>query len=177
MDAETENEPPSPTRRRGRPARKSQAPAAESADPFHPAPANQPEPLEQMEPVDGGFPEELPPANHASPGNFDISRIAMALAIVVFLFSQLAGLSQNADSMAWQSRNLDRQIENLRIARENVAGLVQQRQTVVDQAQRVTSSYNELFNDLLRLAETDKDARTVVEKFQIKNAIPPASPK
>jgi len=165
MEPEQENETPAPARRRGRPPRKTQEPAA------------QPDPLEQPETPATALPEEFPPRSQDAPRPIDLPRIAVFLAFVAFLFSQLAGLRQGAESMEWQARNLDRQMENLRTARENVAGLVQQRQAVVDQAQRVTSSYNELFNDLLRLAETDKDARAVVEKFQIKSAAPPPPPK
>lgn len=165
MEPEQENETPAPARRRGRPPRKTQEPAP------------QPDPFEQPETAASSPPEEIPPFSQTASRPIDLPRIAIFLAFVAFLFSQLAGLRQGAESMEWQSRNLDRQIENLRTARENVAGLVQQRQAVVDQAQRVTSSYNELFNDLLRLAETDKDARAVVEKFQIKSAAPPRPPK
>jgi hypothetical protein len=50
---------------------------------------------------------------------------------------------------------------------------------MVDQSQQVTTSYNNLLNDLLKLAETDKDARSVTEKFAIKssNAPQPAAAK
>ena len=141
-------------------------------------------------PVSPEFPQEVDILDLPSPdGTSDepkvISRLDLALpvlagAFVLFLVSQVLALRQNAESLAWQSLNLKRQTESLQGVRDNVAGLVQQRQTLVDQSQRVTSSYNELLNALIKLAETDKDARAVVEKFQIKSAAspqPPAIPK
>jgi hypothetical protein len=105
--------------------------------------------------------------------------LILAVALVVFLLSQIVALRQNADSLAWQSRNLGRQIETLTTSRDNSAALVKQRQAVVDQSQQVTTTYNNLLNELLKLAETDKDARSVVEKFDIKssNAPQPAAAK
>ncbi len=117
-------------------------------------------------------PEVLPRLDFALP--------ILAVAFVLFLLSQVAALRQNAASLAWQSLNLNLQTESLQGVRDNVARLVQQRQALVDESQRVTSSYNELLNDLIKLAETDRDARAVVEKFHIKSAgsaQPPVVPK
>ena len=94
----------------------------------------------------------------------------LAVAFVLFLVSQVVALRQNAASLAWQSLKLNLQTESLQGDRDNVARLVQQRQALVDESQRVTSSYNELLNDLLKLAETDRDAQAAVEKFHIKSA-------
>lgn len=126
------------------------------------------------------FPQEVDILDLTSPGGtldepkvfsrLDLALPVLAGAFVLFLVSQVMALRQNAGSLAWQSLNLKRQTESLQGVRDNVAGLVQQRQALVDQSQRVTSSYNELLNDLIKLAETDKDARAVVEKFQIKSA-------
>ena len=110
----------------------------------------------------------------------DFALPILAVAFVLFLLSQVAALRQNAASLAWQSLNLNLQTESLQGVRDNVARLVQQRQALVDESQRVTSSYNELLNDLIKLAETDRDARAVVEKFHIKSAgsaQPPVVPK
>ena len=103
--------------------------------------------------------------------------LILAVALVLFLLSQIVALRQNADSLAWQSRNLVRQIETLTTARNNATGLVKQRQSMVDQSQQVTATYNNLLNDLLKLAETDKDARSVIEKFAIKSSPQPAAAK
>ena len=99
--------------------------------------------------------------------------LILAVALVLFLLSQIVALRQIADSLAWQSRNLGRQIETLTTARNNATGLVKQRQSMVDQSQQVTTSYNNLLSDLLKLAETDKDARSVTEKFAIKSSSAP----
>ena len=103
--------------------------------------------------------------------------LILAVALVLFLLSQIVALRQNADSLAWQARNLVRQIEALTSARNNASGLVKQRQSMVDQSQQVTTTYNNLLNDLLKLAETDKDARSVIEKFAIKSSPQPAAAK
>ena len=112
-----------------------------------------------------------------------LSNLVLAVVLVLFLLAQVLELRQNAESLGWQSLNLGRQIDSLSSARNNASALVQQRQTLVEQSQRVSTSYNELLNDLIKLAETDKDARSVVEKFNIKSAgtakpeTPPAFPK
>ena len=98
------------------------------------------------------------------------STLILAVVLVLFLLSQIMALRQNAESLAWQSRNLVRQIETLTTARNNASDLMRQRQSMVDQSQQVTSTYNNLLSDLLKLAETDKDARSVIEKFDIKNS-------
>jgi hypothetical protein len=118
------------------------------------------------------FPEGLAAEWPVEPGRSikDHSVLILTLAFVLFLISQAADLSQSANALHWQARNLDRQVEGLDATKSNLVALVQQRQILVDQSQRVTSSYNELLNDLIRLAETDTDARAVVEKFQIKSA-------
>jgi hypothetical protein len=48
----------------------------------------------------------------------------------------------------------------------------------VQQAQQVQTSYTEMLNDLLKLAETDKDAKAVVEKYRIQrqDTAAPAAP-
>ncbi len=113
---------------------------------------------------------------HLKPLCNSSTTLILALALVVFLLSQIVALRQNAESLVWQSRNLSRQIETLTTARNNAAGLVKQRQSMVDRSEQVTTSYNSLLNDLLKLAETDKDARSVIEKFRIKNTAVSQSP-
>lgn len=137
--------------------------------------------LREPDPDDLEFPEtpavEWPA--EASRSIKDYSVLLLALAFLLFLVSQAAELAQSAEALRWQTTNLDRQVEGLAANKSNLVTLVQQRQTLVDQSQRVTSSYNELLNDLIRLAETDSDARAVVEKFQIKSSgvsLPSAAP-
>ena len=164
MESETDPiEAPAPVRKRRPRKPKLEEPVfsepQEIESPFEPEP-------EVME-----FPEtntaEWP---SAARGIKDHSTLLLALALILFLVSQAAELSQSAEGLRWQARNLDRQVETLAAAQKNLVAEVRQRQTLVDQSQRVTASYNELLNDLIRLAETDRDARAVVEKFQIKSA-------
>lgn len=160
-------------------------------DPVEPAPPRRkprartpktPRPLAEP-PAPEPFPEEFPQeedildpsgASGASRepevfSRLDLALPVFALAFVLFLLSQVVALRQNAGALAWQALNLKRQAESLQGVRDNVAGRVQQRQTLADESQRITANYNELLNDLIKLAETDKDARAVVEKFHIKS--------
>ena len=114
------------------------------------------------------------------PGIFarlDLAMPVLAVAFVLFLFSQILALRQTASAMTWRVETLDRQAVTLKGVRNNAADLFKQRQGLVEETQRVSNNYNAFLTELLNLAETDRDARSVVEKFNIKNAAPaqPAS--
>ncbi len=100
----------------------------------------------------------------------------LAVAFVLFLFSQVLALRQTASALAWRLENLDRQAGALQSVRSDAAGLLKQRQGLVEETQRLSNSYNSLFTELMQLAQTDKDARSVVEKFNIKNSAPAKNP-
>ena len=69
--------------------------------------------------------------------------------------------------MRWQAENLDRQIGSLVESEKNLGNLVKQRATLVEQSQQVQARYTEMLTDLINLADTDADARAVVEKYKI----------
>jgi uncharacterized protein YoxC len=124
------------------------------------------------------IPEETVPSRE--PGIFarlDLAMPVLAVAFVLFLFSQILALRQTASAMTWRVETLDRQAVTLKGVRNNAADLFKQRQGLVEETQRVSNNYNAFLTELLNLAETDRDARSVVEKFNIKNAAPaqPAS--
>jgi hypothetical protein len=104
----------------------------------------------------------VPQAPEVSP-RLDFALPILAVAFVLFLVSQVMALRQNAASLAWQSLKLNLQAESLQGDRDNVARLVQQRQVLVDQSQRVTSSYNELLNDLINPNPAFEKSRFVRE--------------
>ncbi len=91
----------------------------------------------------------------------------IAFAFAVFLFAQISSLGQNARSMKWQAENLDRQITSLADSEKNLTELVKQRESLVQQSQQVQARYTELLTDLINLADTDPDARAVVDKYKI----------
>lgn len=168
MESETFPNEPAPVRRKPRARSRKTSPDLENPapDPF----VEEAEQDVQFEEI-----QELP-INQAEPREFrvgiisDFAPLVIAVAFVLFLFSQGLGLRQSAGALSWQHQNLVRQLETLQTARENASKLILERQSVVDQSQRVSTSYNDLLVGLIKLAETDQDARSVVEKFHIKPA-------
>jgi cytochrome c-type biogenesis protein CcmH/NrfG len=88
---------------------------------------------------------------------------------VLFLITKSSEVGQTSQTLALQNQALERQIDNITATKNNLTSLLQQQSTIVEQSQKVTTSYNELLNDLLKLSETDPEARSVVEKFNIKS--------
>ena len=99
--------------------------------------------------------------------NIHLPLALLALAFAIFLFAQISSLGQNGRSMRWQTENLDRQIGSLVESEKNLGNLVKQREALVEQSQQVQARYTEMLTDLIKLAETDSDARAVVEKYKI----------
>lgn len=103
----------------------------------------------------------------SSPENIHLPLALLALAFAIFLFAQISSLGQNSRSMRWQTENLDRQIVSLVESEKNLGNLVKQRESLVEQSQQVQARYTEMLTDLIKLAETDADARAVVDKYKI----------
>jgi uncharacterized iron-regulated membrane protein len=103
----------------------------------------------------------------SGPENVHLPLALLALAFSIFLFAQISSLGQNGRSMKWQAENLDRQIGSLVESEKNLGNLVKQRETLVEQSQQVQARYTEMLTDLINLADTDADARAVVEKYKI----------
>ena len=99
--------------------------------------------------------------------NIHLPLALIAFAFAVFLFAQISSLGQNARSMKWQAENLDRQITSLADSEKNLTELVKQRESLVQQSQQVQARYTELLSDLINLADSDPDARAVVDKYKI----------
>lgn len=113
------------------------------------------------------------------PGGVHLPLAILALAFAVFLFSQISNLGQMARGMDWQSQNLDRRIASLTESEKRFNELIAQRQELVTQSQQVQGRYTELLEDVMNLAETDADARSVIEKYRIQrqeNQPPAATP-
>lgn len=167
MESEIFSDEPAPVRRKPRARSRKTSPADENpaAEPVleEIAEFNQSEEILELP---GEQDESRKPGTLA---HMDLAPLVMAAAFVLFLFAQVLSLRQAAAALTWQNQNLGLQVERLRSLRENASKLVLERQNVVDQSQRVSTSYNELLVGLIKLAETDKDARSVVEKFNIKS--------
>lgn len=112
-------------------------------------------------------------------GSAQIGLALLSAAFCIFLFSQISNLGQNASSMKWQGENLNRQIQSLTGAEKNAQELIKQREATVQQTQQVQERYTSLLTDVIELAETDPDAKSVVEKYKIsrqKSASTPSAP-
>jgi len=103
----------------------------------------------------------------SSSENIHLPLALLAIAFALFVFAQISSLGQNGRSMRWQTENLDRQIGSLVESEKNLGNLVKQRETLVEQSQQVQARYTEMLTDLINLADTDADARAVVEKYKI----------
>ena len=82
--------------------------------------------------------------------------------------------------MKWRYDTMDRQLTSTIEGEKRFAELIKQREASVQQAQQVQNRYTEMLNDLLKLADTDNDAKAVVEKYRIQRQDAPqpaASPK
>ena len=113
---------------------------------------------------------ENDPSENTESSTGSSAQIGLALlsaAFCIFLFSQISNLGQNASSMRWQSENLNRQIESLTGAEKNAQELIKQREATVQQTQQMQERYTSLLTDIIQLAETDPDAKNVVEKYKI----------
>lgn len=61
-------------------------------------------------------------------------------------------------------------------ARSNLRAQFEQRKQMVEQSTRAQANLETFVNDLLTLSETDKDAKAIVDKYQIRrNAPAPAA--
>jgi hypothetical protein len=103
----------------------------------------------------------------SSSENIHLPLALLAFDFALFVFAQISSLGQNGRSMRWQTENLDRQIGSLVESEKNLGNLVKQRETLVEQSQQVQARYTEMLTDLINLADTDADARAVVEKYKI----------
>lgn len=124
------------------------------------------------------YDNELPPETPSLMGNTHLLIGLLALAFSVFLFAQISANGQASRSMNWRHDTMDRQLVSIVDSEKRFAELIKQRETLVQQAQQVQTSYTEMLNDLLKLAETDKDAKAVVEKYRIQrqDTAAPATP-
>ncbi len=168
MESETFPNEPAPVRRKPRARSRKTSPDLENPapDPFleETAQAVQIEEILDLPSDQAGSRKSEPSAS------MNLAPAVIAVAFVLFLFAQVIGLRQSAAALSWQNQNLALQLQTVQTARANASKLIVDRQSVVDQSQRVSTSYNDLLVGLIKLAETDQDARSVVEKFHIKPA-------
>ena len=118
--------------------------------------------------------EEQAPTNTI---HLPVALIAAALSF--FIFAQISNLGQNAASMKWQSENLSRQLASLNEGSKNLENLLGQRESLVQQSLQLQERYTALLSDIIDLAQTDADTKSIVEKYKIakqQNSNVPAAP-
>lgn len=118
-------------------------------------------------------PPSAPPAPPTKPSFTDLAvGLGCALAVLLFLGSQIVSQLQVQTSLVWQLRSSERQV----IALENEIATIKvttlEASALLSRAEEVAESYNALFTDLLTLAESDPDAQAIVAKYQIRTLDP-----
>lgn len=96
----------------------------------------------------------------------------LSLAIAVFLASQIGAASRTSATINWQLSNLEKGLTELKGASTQLDNLIAQAKPTVDSALKVQENYTNLFKEVLELAKSDKDAKTVVEKWKIQSNEP-----
>ncbi|MEQ1858837.1 MAG: hypothetical protein ABMA13_02770 [Chthoniobacteraceae bacterium] len=99
----------------------------------------------------------------------------LSLAIAIFLFSQVGAASRTSETITWQLGNLDKGLNELKAGEKQLDDLIAQAKPVLEQATKVQENWTNLFKEVLELAKTDKDAKTVVEKWKIQSNDPAAA--
>ena len=111
--------------------------------------------------------EETPTSESTAKGGIYLPLALIAAAFSIFLYSQISNLGQNASSMRWQGENLGRQILAINESMRNLDGLIKQREALVEQSTQLQARYTSLLTEILDLAQTDNDAKGIVEKYKI----------
>ena len=99
----------------------------------------------------------------------------LALAIAVLLASQIGAAGQSARIMKWQQSTVEKQIEALKTADKELATEITAREASVKQSGELKNQLQALLTDLIELANTDEDAKRVIQKYNIQRATAPAA--
>jgi len=96
----------------------------------------------------------------------------VALAICIFFAAQIGSIAQGAKIINWQISSNTTQSQALDDTEKQLRELSVQREALVKQSEQVKSQYVALLNDVLELAKTDDDTKTIVEKWNIRQQQP-----
>lgn len=115
-------------------------------------------------------------SNNSSNGHLPLALIAVTIAIL--LAGQIGATRQGASFMRFQSENLEKQIAQMQALDKQAAEAIKQRDAVVKQANEIQNQLQSLLNELLDLAEKDKDkdAAAIIEKWKVQRNQPPTAP-
>jgi len=94
----------------------------------------------------------------------------LALALCVLFFTQIKGAGTASENLGWQTSNADNQILGLKRT-------IEVRNSLAMQSQQTQQQFSELMKEVDALARSgDKDAKGIIDQFQIKLNDPPAAP-
>jgi hypothetical protein len=93
----------------------------------------------------------------------------LALAVSLFFAAQIGASAKQSKMMSWQMSNGDKQIATAKTNETQFKKLIEQQDGLVKQVARLQSEYQTIFEELLTLAEKDKDpdAERIVQNWKI----------
>lgn len=93
----------------------------------------------------------------------------LALAVALFFAAQIGAAAKQSKMMSWQMSNGDKQIATAKTNETQFKDLIKQQDVVVKQVAVLQSEYQKIFEELLTLAEKDKDpdADAIVKHWNI----------
>jgi hypothetical protein len=101
----------------------------------------------------------------------------LLLSLAVFFASQIGAASRSTSTIKWQLENYEKQITQLVEGEKNIKDQLEKNKPLVEQSTKVQEQYTALFNEVLELAKTDKDAQAIVDKWKIQRSAPPEGEK
>ena len=107
------------------------------------------------------------PSNRSSGTNLALTLLAAAVAI--FFWAQINATASQKKVVSWQMSNGDKQIENIKANAAQMKDVIEKQKDVVVQVGKLQTEYQAIFEELLGLAEDDKDpdAKAIVAKYGI----------
>jgi cephalosporin hydroxylase len=96
------------------------------------------------------------PPSRATGTQFAIA--LLGIAVCLFFASQIVAAGKQSKMMSWQMDNTKKQIETATANEGQFKELIKQQDVVVKQVATLQSEYQKIFEELLTLAEKDKDA-------------------
>lgn len=114
-------------------------------------------------------------SNESDSSNAQLPLALIAVTIAILLASQIGAAKQSANFMKFQRDNLDKQITQMEALDKQAAEAITQRETVVKQAGEIQNQLQALLNELLDVAEKDKDkdAQEIIGKWKVQRNQPP----
>jgi hypothetical protein len=110
------------------------------------------------------------PPSRATGTQFAIALLALAIAL--FFAAQIGAAAKQSKMMSWQMDNGKKQIETATTNEGQFKELIKQQDTVVKQVAVLQSEYQKIFEELLTLAEKDKDpdADAIIKHWKIERS-------